>query len=370
MNVISAIGSFKGSIDSKDINELVKKYLEDRGFQVDSMPVADGGDGLLDSLVCALNGEYSEYPTYNAIGEKIVAKVGKVGDTGIVEMALASGVAVLTEEQLNPMKASTYGTGILIKALALSGVKNIILGIGGSATNDGGFGCLCALGFQITDINGNILTPSGENLKNVYNILSDNVPEYIKNLSIQIACDVTNPLLGSEGATYIYGPQKGATSEILPILEKGMENYANVVAKCSGKDLRNISGAGAAGGLGYALASFLDAKLQKGAEIVLSCAGYEEKLKNADLVITGEGRIDNQTAFGKLPQIVSTKATEENVKCIALVGSSVADEESLKSMGISKVYQLVDYAPLTDCMENAQEVIKISLSHILKDIKG
>ncbi len=366
MKVISAIGSFKGTIDSTSVNDEVKRFLEKKGICVESIPVADGGDGLLDALVCSLNGEYIELPTVNALGDEIKSKVGIVGNTGIVEMALASGVAILPEERLNPLKASTYGTGFLIRQLACSGVENIILGIGGSATNDGGFGCLAALGFEFYDKNGEALIPSGENLEKVFDIYSGKVPECVKRLKIQIACDVTNPLLGDEGATYIYGPQKGADTNALRILENGMLNYANAVAKCSGKDLRNLSGAGAAGGLGYGLASFFNAKLQKGAEIVLEYAGYEDKLKNADLVITGEGRIDNQTAFGKLPQIVSSKAKESNVKCIAIAGSSTADEESLKAMGISKVYQLTDYAPLEECMSNTKGVLK----NVLIDVFG
>ncbi len=368
MKIVSAIGSFKGSIDSVRINEEVKKYFEKNGCFVESIPVADGGDGLLDSLVCSLNGEYIDVQTVNALGEKIIAKVGKVGNTGIVEMALASGIAVLSEEEINPLKASTYGTGILIKHLALSGVDNIILGIGGSATNDGGFGCLNALGIDFYDFSGNLLEPNGENLQNVKTISTDKVPEYIRKLKIQIACDVTNPLLGDNGATYIYGPQKGADKSAIEILENGLKNYADIVEKFSGKDLRNLAGAGAAGGLGYGLASFFDAKLQKGAEIVLQCAGYYEKLQNADLVITGEGRIDNQTSFGKLPQIVSSAAKNANIKCIAIAGSSEADKKSLDSMGIDNVYELVNYASLYDCMNNTTQVLSVVFDHIFADL--
>ncbi len=366
MKIISAIGSFKGSIDSKNINEIVKRELENKGHSVESIPVADGGDGLLDALVCSLNGEYIEVPAVNALGKEITAKVGKVGNVGVVEMALASGVAILKENELNPLKASTYGTGLLIKQLAEQGVERIILGIGGSATNDGGFGCLSALGYEFYDEDNNQLSPSGENLAKICRISALNVPECVKNLNIQIACDVTNPLLGNEGATYIYGPQKGADDNALRKLEEGMQIYADVVAEFSGKDLRNLSGAGAAGGLGYGISSFLNAKLQKGAEIVLEYAGYEEKLSEADLVITGEGRVDNQTAFGKLPQIVASKANEKNVKCIAIAGSSTADSESLKKMCISQVYQLVDFAPLEKCMNNTEDVLKTVLNHIFK----
>ncbi len=364
MKIISAIGSFKSTLDSVKINQTVKAFFEPLNICVDAIPVADGGDGLLDSLCSSMNGEFIETQTVNALGEPITSKIGVAGKTGIVEMALASGLALIDESRLNPLKASTYGTGLLIKHLADLGFENIILGIGGSATNDGGFGCLSALGFEFYDKNGNILKPCGENLQKVVSVSDKNVSDEIRNLRIRIACDVTNPLLGKNGATYIYGRQKGADDDILAVLEKGMRNYSRAVADFCGSDFSLFPGAGAAGGLGYGLMSLLGARLEKGAKIVLESAGYEEKLKNADLVITGEGRIDNQTAFGKLPQIVAQTAKNAGVKCIAVAGSSVADEGCLEEIGISKVYQLVDYAPLDECMNNTVDVI----NKLLKDI--
>ncbi len=358
MKIISAIGSFKGSIDSVKINNTVKEILEKQGHVVDAIPVADGGDGLLDSLCTSLGGRFVRVETVNALGEPIVSKVGIAGDIGIVEMALASGLALIEVERLNPLKASTYGTGILIKYLADAGVKNIILGIGGSATNDGGVGCLSALGFNFYDENDKLLIPCGENLQYVKRISDENVSDSIKNVRIQIACDVTNTLLGSNGATYVYGKQKGATDEMLEVLENGLKNYSIVVKEYCKNDYSEKSGTGAAGGLGFALMAMLGAKLQKGAEIVLDCAKYSEKLKNADLVITGEGRIDNQTEFGKLPQIVAKIAEQNGVKCIAVVGSSSADEESIGNMGISEVYELVNYAPLNECLKNPEKVLE------------
>ncbi len=364
MKIISAIGSFKGTIDSVKINSLVKSVLENKGYSVEAIPVADGGDGLLDSLCTALGGEYKEVETVNALGGKITSKVGVAAEVGLCEMALASGLAILKEEECNPLKASTYGTGVLIKYLVDLGIKNIILGIGGSATNDGGMGCLSALGFCFYDEKGKLLKPCGENLINVRRITAENVCDGVKKLQIQIACDVTNPLLGESGATYVYAPQKGANENMLAELEEGMKNYASVVAEFCGCDYSKNAGAGAAGGLGFGLLSLLGARLQKGAQIVLDCADYPEKVKNADLVITGEGRIDNQTEFGKLLQIVSKIAKENNVKCIAVAGSSQANEQSLKNMGISEIYQLIDFAPLSECMGNTVEVVKILLNSL------
>ncbi len=367
MKIISAIGSFKGTIDSTEINKAVKETLEAKGHIVEAIPVADGGDGLLDSLCTLLGGEYISVDTVDALGRPIKSRVALVGDTGIAEMALASGLALLDEAERNPLGASTYGTGLLIKHLALSGVKNIILGIGGSATNDGGFGCLNALGFRFFDENNNILDPCGANLEKVRRISGENALKELKNIKIHIACDVTNPLLGDSGATYIYGRQKGADDEMLKALERGMESYSKAVTAFCGEDCTELAGAGAAGGLGFGLVSMLGAELEKGAQIVLKSANYREKLKSADLVITGEGQIDNQTEFGKLPQIVATMAKNAGVKCIALVGSSTADKESLERMGITKTYQLVDFAPLDECMSNTENVVKKVLNAVFSD---
>ncbi len=368
MKIVSAVGSFKGSIDSVDINSFIKSELEALGHSVTSIPVADGGDGLLNSLTTALGGELQEVDSVNALGAPIRSHVGIAGEIGIVEMALASGLALLDECELNPLASSTYGTGLLIKQLAQAGIRRIILGIGGSATDDGGFGCLAALGFEFYDKNGKLLAPSGAALAQVASISDKNVPESIKKLDIKIACDVTNPLLGENGATYVYAPQKGANAAMLAELERGMENYAKVVSEFCAHDYSALPGTGAAGGLGFGLMAMLGARLEKGAEIVLDAADFEAALSNAELVITGEGRIDSQTEFGKLPQIVASKANSNYIDCIALVGSSSAANESLARIGISKVYQLIDFAPLEQCMNNPKSVIKKALEKVVSDI--
>ncbi len=369
MKIISAIGSFKGSIDSEKINAIVKDFFEKRGITAQAIPVADGGDGLLTAVCTSIGAVYENVNTVNALGEPISARVGISGDVGIVEMALADGLAILPENRYDPLKTSTYGTGLLIKHLALSGIENIILGIGGSATNDGGMGCLYALGYEFFDKKGNAIKPCGENLCKVYSVSDKNVSPQIKALNIQIACDVTNPLLGEKGATYVYCPQKGGNEITLPLLEKGMEIYSKAVANFCGTDYSRVAGAGAAGGLGFGLKAILGAKLMKGAEIVLEYAKYKEKLTDADLVITGEGRIDNQTVFGKLPQIVAKTAESMGVPCVAVVGSSTADAESLSLMGIKNVYELVNYAPLDRCMNNTEKVVETVLEALLEDIK-
>ncbi len=364
MKIISAIGSFKGSITSRRINEKVKEVLSEKGFSVSPIPVADGGDGLLEALSASISAEEKELETVDALGRKIRAKVAFSGRTAIAEMALTSGLAILKKEERNPLKASTYGTGILIKKLAFSGAETLILGIGGSATNDGGMGALAALGFEFFGEKGELLTPSGESLKLVRRISGEKVPEEIRQLKIEIACDVNNPLLGENGATYIYGPQKGADEKTLAELENGMENYKKVVAEFCGCDYSLLSGMGAAGGLSFGLTSLLGAELKPGAEVVLEKAFYSEKLKDAALVITGEGRLDYQTEMGKLPQIVASKAKEAGVKCIALCGSNAADSENLHNMGISEVYELIDFAPFEECMNNTEFVVEKAVSAI------
>ncbi|MGN0448608.1 MAG: glycerate kinase [Acutalibacteraceae bacterium] len=370
MKIISAVGSFKGSIESIEINNIIKAFLEKEGHLVYSVPVADGGDGLLETLTYSMGGNVITLDTVNALGKPIKAKVSLCKNIGIVEMALASGLALIEKDELNPLKASTYGTGLLIKELAKRGITEIILGIGGSATNDGGFGCLCALGFDFFDKNNNKLTPCGENLQYIEAVSDKNVPDYVKRMKIQIACDVVNPLLGENGATYIYGRQKGADDNMLAVLEKGMENFAEKVKVFCKKDFTLAAGAGAAGGLGFGLMSLLDAKPQKGAQLVLEKADFTEKLRDADLVITGEGRLDNQTAFGKLPQIVALNSKEYGVKCIGLCGSCTADASTVKAIGFEKVYELINYASFYDCMKNTKQVIEKALCSVAEDIKG
>ncbi len=364
MKIISAIGSFKGSVDSETINAVVKRILEAKGHEVCAIPVADGGDGLLGALCVSMGARCITVKTVNALGEPITAKAAISGDTGIVEMALASGLALLPENSLNPLEASTYGTGLMIRHLVSLGVENIILGVGGSATNDGGFGCLCALGYRFYSAEGEELIPKGASLEKVSRISDEAVPEYIKKLNITIACDVTNPLLGEMGATYVYAPQKGADRAMLDRLEKGMAVYARAVAAFCGDDYSSLPGTGAAGGLGFGLMALLGASLEKGAHIVLDRAGYSERLKSADLVITGEGRVDNQPAYGKLPQIVASRARGAGVKCIALCGSCTADKESLDSMGIGEVYCFTDYAPLEECIGKAEAVAEKAIEAI------
>ncbi len=358
MKLISAIGSFKGTISSVKINNTAKEIFEKHGFKVDAIPLADGGDGLLDSLCLTLNAAVREIDTVNALGEPIKARVGISGNIAIVESALATGLAILKKEQYNPLKASSYGTGVLIKQLAEEGIGSIILGLGGSATNDGGIGCLAALGFEFFNSKNEPLAPAGENLINISRIDSRKVSERVKNLKLTIACDVTNPLLNETGATYVYGRQKGADDAMLLFLENGMKNYARIVSDFCKKDFSNEQGAGAAGGMGFGLISFLNAEMKKGAELVLEYSDYENKLKDADLVITGEGQLDSQTEFGKLPQIAAKNALNANVKCIAVAGSCTANKESLKRTGIDSVFELINYESLEKCMTDTENVVR------------
>lgn len=356
MKIVSAVGSFKGSIDSVLINQVIASALGKLGHDVTPLPVADGGDGLLDAILWAKNGQRLSVNSINALGIPTSVDVGIADTIGVAEMALASGLAMLGDN-LDPANASTYGTGLLIRELVRHGAQEIILGLGGSATNDGGMGCLAALGYRFLDKNGTELAPVAKNLIAVAGIDDTAVAADIRQIPIHVACDVNNPLLGPQGATYVYGPQKGVLGDLLPTLESGMAHFAEVVVSHTGKDYREIEGAGAAGGLGYGLLSFLNAHLEKGAEIVLRLADYVHHLQGADLVITGEGRIDNQTVFGKLPQVVADGAKQRSIPCVAICGSSIADQDALNCMGIRNVIQLVDHAPLEECMHQTESLV-------------
>ena len=264
-------------------------------------PLADGGEGTTDALIEGLNGERVDVTVTGPYHEPVNAYYGYLKDTNTAVMEMASAAGITISEQKDPMIATTYGVGEMILHAINKGIRNFIIGIGGSATNDGGIGMLKALGFTFLDKDGQDTGEGGQALAKVASVrLSDNA-ELLSQCNFKIACDVTNPLCGFQGATYIYGPQKGVTSEMLPVLDAGMENYAKVTSQTIGKDNMNASGAGAAGGLGFAFLSYLNGELTPGIQLILNAVHLEDEMKNADVVVTGEGRLDHQTAMGKAP---------------------------------------------------------------------
>ena len=305
MKIVIAPDSFKECISAKEACIAIQKGFE-KIFKEDEyilVPMADGGEGTTESLVDATGGKIYFCDTTNPCGEKIVSKFGILGDgkTAIIEMAQASGLELISKEKRNPMVTTTYGTGELIKSALDKNIETILIGIGGSATNDGGAGMIQALGGKLLDKDGKEIGFGGGELSKLHKIDLSNLDERLKKVKIIVACDVDNPLTGERGASYIFGKQKGGTPEMLKILDNNLKHFAKTIRKDLGVDIENISGSGAAGGLGGGLMGFLSAELKKGIDIVIEYSKLEEKIQGADLVITGEGSIDSQTRFGKTP---------------------------------------------------------------------
>lgn len=341
MKFVLAPDSFKESMTAKEAAEAIERGIKKvmPSAECVKVPMADGGEGTVQSLVDATNGEFIEVEVTGPDCNKVKAVYGILGDnkTAVIEMASASGIHLIKKEKRNPLYTTTYGTGELIKSALDKGVKNILIGIGGSATNDGGAGMLEALGAKLYDKEGNELAFGGAALEKLYKFDLSDFDSRIKNVNIEVACDVNNPLTGKNGASYIFGPQKGATHDMVERLDNALSNYAKIIKKQLGIDVDNIPGAGAAGGLGAGLMAFLNADLKKGIELVIKYTKLEEKIKGASYVFTGEGSIDSQTVFGKTPFGVATVAKKFNVPVIAFAGKIGDGVNELYNHGINSI---------------------------------
>lgn len=373
MKVLVAPDSFKGSLTSGQIIELVeaagKRVLPD--CQVLKMPIADGGEGTVDALVEILKGEKRQLAVKNPLLETVYAAYGIVnGDTAVIEMAQASGLPLIEMERRNPLYTSTYGTGELIRGVLEAGFRKIIIGIGGSATNDGGIGAMEALGARFLDGQGRQVKGIGESLGAIETIDLSNLMPELKAADIQVMCDVDNPLTGQRGATFVYGPQKGGTAEILERLEAGMLHYERLIRRDLGIDLSQIEGAGAAGGLGGALMAFLGAKLKSGIETILEVVDFAHILGDVDLVVTGEGRLDRQSAYGKVISGIGKACLKQGVPVVALVGSIGEGAEAIYDCGISGIVPIVN-GPMTlaEAMEKAQQLTLEGAERLFRLIK-
>ena len=306
-------------------------------------PLADGGEGTTDALIEGLNGKRIDLTVTGPMGTPVNAYYGYLEEThtAVMEMASAAGITLVPDHQKNPLIASTFGVGEMILHAIKQGCQNFIIGIGGSATNDGGIGMLKALGFQFFDENGNDVGEGGQALSKIASICTDSVNENIYKCNFKIACDVNNPLYGENGATYIYGPQKGVTAETKEQLDLGMKNYAQATAVHFGKDHALTPGAGAAGGMGFAFLSYLNAQLTPGVDLILDATHLENILADADVVVTGEGRLDHQTAMGKAPVGVAKLAKKYGAKVIAFAGSVTKDATACNDAGIDAFFPIV-----------------------------
>lgn len=344
MKILVAPDSFKGSLTALEVaNHIEKgilKVLPDA--EVLKIPMADGGEGTVQSLVDATGGEVIYRDVTGPLGDKVNSYFGMMGNgiTAVIEMATASGLPLIPEDKLNPIITTTYGTGELIRYALDQGARELIIGIGGSATNDAGVGMAQALGVSFKDGSGQEIGFGGGQLYKIKNIDYSKLDERLKETKINVACDVNNPLYGPDGAAYIYGPQKGATPELVELLDKNLKYFAELVNNQLGIELQGIPGAGAAGGLGAGLVAFLDADLKSGVDIVLEANNFEDKITDVNLVITGEGKIDGQTVKGKTPIGVARKAKERNIPVIALAGMVDKSAKDVYTAGIDTVFSI------------------------------
>ena len=357
MKLLFASDSFKGTLSSDQTIELLTKAAGEvfGSCETSGVPVADGGEGTTDAVVKARSGEIVTVPVHGPLMEMEQGFYGRLSDTeAILEMAAASGLPMVPEEKRNPLNTTTYGTGELLKAALDAGYTDIAIAIGGSATNDGGMGFASALGIRFLDQDGNVLEGRGENLEKVAHIDMSGLDPAVQKAHFTVMCDVTNPLCGPDGATYTFGKQKGGTPEILDRLERGMQNYRDVIIREFGVNPDEIQGSGAAGGLGTALKVFLHAEMKSGIETVLDLIDFDARLEGVDLVVTGEGRTDWQSCFGKVMQGVGDRSAKHQVPVAALCGGLGPDYEKIYAHGISSIMTTVDGPmPLKEALDNA-----------------
>ena len=375
MKVVIAPQSFKGSISALDaaraMEEGVLRVVPDAGTVL--VPVADGGDGTLETLVEATGGDIRSATVIGPIGKPVTAEWGALGDgqTAVIEMARTSGLALLSLAERDPLRATTYGLGEVIREALDAGFRSFIVGIGGSATNDGGAGMAQALGIRLLDERGKDLPLGGAALADLRKIDMSGLDERTIEARFSVACDVSNPLTGPEGASAVYGPQKGATPGLVEQLDAALKNFAEVVERDIGTSIDAVHGSGAAGGLGGGMMAFLEGSLRAGVDIVLDHVGLDEKIKGADLVITGEGRIDFQTVYNKAPIGVARRAKERNIPVIAVCGSVGKGFENVHAEGIDAVVSILT-APMTldEATARAGELIADAVAETMRSMKA
>ena len=360
MKLVFASDSFKGTVTSEQTVELLTRAAHEvfGPCETAGVPVADGGEGTADAVILARKGKKVFTNVHGPLMEEVPAYYGKLSETeAVLEMAQASGLPMVPEKLRNPLNTTTYGTGELVMAALDAGFTDISIAIGGSATNDGGMGFASALGIRFLDADGNVLEGKGSELEKVARIDVSGLDERAGNAHFTVMCDVTNPLCGKDGATYTFGRQKGGTPEILDRLEKGMRNYRDVIIKEFGVNPDNTPGTGAAGGLGAALKIFLHAEMKSGIETVLDMINFDKLISGADLVVTGEGRTDWHSCFGKVMQGVGDRAGKHNIPVIALCGGLGKGYDRIYAHGIDSIMTTVDGPmPLSEAMENAEEL--------------
>ena len=375
MRIVVAPDSYKGSVSALGVAQAMERGILQvfPGADVRKIPIADGGEGTVEALVTATGGELRQAEVTGPLGEKLMAQWGILGDgrTAVIEMAAASGLPLVPAAKKNPRITTTCGTGELMRAALDNGLRKIIIGIGGSATNDGGTGMARALGARFTDPDGKELPDGGAALSRLQRIDLSGLDPRLQDTEITVACDVDNPLCGARGASAVFGPQKGATPEIVAELDAALAHFAAITQQTTGRQVAELPGAGAAGGLGAGLMFFTRAKLKPGVEIVLDAVGFAEIVKEASFVITGEGRTDFQTAFGKAPVGVAKVAKQFNVPVFCLSGGLGEGADDVLAQGIDAVMSICD-RPLTldDCMSAGSALIEAGATRLCRIIKA
>lgn len=345
MKVVVAIDSLKGSLSSLEAGNAIKESINEviSGADVEVHPLADGGEGTVEALTLGMGGTIETIPVKGPLGEKVHASYGIIPQRQltIIEMAAAAGITLIATEERNPLHTTTYGVGEMIKDAISKGCRHFIIGIGGSATNDGGAGMLQALGYALLDKDNQEISLGAQGLADLKSISTDKVIEELKECDFKIACDVTNPLCGAQGCSSIFGPQKGADEDMITKMDTWLSNYATLATSVSEKADATIEGTGAAGGLGFAFLAFTNATLEPGIDIILSEINIEKAISEADLVVTGEGRLDGQTVMGKAPIGVAKLAKKYGKKVVAFSGSVTEDAILCNQHGIDAFFPIV-----------------------------
>lgn len=371
MKIIAAPDSFKGSLSAVQAADAMRRGIK-AAFpeaEVVMVPSADGGEGTLDTLVASNNGRKKAVTVTGPLGDPVEAEYGILEDSGtcIIEMASASGLELIPKADLNPLKATTYGTGELIKRALDDGYTTFILAIGGSATNDGGAGMLQALGMRLLDEHGEDISFGGGELKNIHRIDLSSFDPRIARSTFVIASDVENPLIGPDGASYVFGPQKGADSGMVQELDEQLHHFADKAAEATGVKLHHRPGAGAAGGLGGAFQAFFPSRMERGIDIVLSYQQFSAHLQGADLVLTGEGRVDAQTASGKTAMGIAQAAKKQGVPTIIIAGSVGDGAEALYEHGVVSVNSIMNCPmSLEEAIRDAEVLLQWSSEQVVR----
>lgn len=344
MKVVVAIDSFKGCMSSLEAGNCIKEAIEETGYasEIEVFPLADGGEGTVEALMTCMHGKEVQVEVTGPLGEKVQSYYGilEKEKLAVMEMANVAGITMVPERSKNPMNTTTYGVGEMILDAAGRGCREFIIGIGGSATNDGGLGMLTALGVDFYTQEGKKAGIFGRDIMRVAKVDTSHMAEVLKECHFTIMNDVTNPLCGEMGSSEIYGPQKGATEKIIATMDEGLKQYAEVILRDTGKDYANKEGAGAAGGLGFAFLTFFNTTMRTGISYILDQLQLESKMNGADIVITGEGRLDAQTAMGKAPAGVAAMAKKQGALVLAFTGATSEDAEACNKAGMDAYFSI------------------------------